>query len=243
MGKLWPIASLFAVQVLWAMPANAPACPAPFDAALRLILVTTPSMHTSSASMRLFTRTAVGAPWKQFGGVEPVAVGEAGLGWGYTFDHLARAGEPRKVEGDRRTPAGIFPLGSSFGFEESSLAGHVLIKAGETVCVEDPSSPSYNTITRRAEIGPGVHADDMRRSPLYRRGLFVEYPTDRQNRRGSCIFIHILDPKKKGTAGCVTLPEEGVVLLEEFARSGALLAVFPEFALGRFSGCLPDSVR
>jgi hypothetical protein len=56
--------------------------------------------------------------------------------------------------------------------------------------VEDPSSPFYNTITKRSEIG-SVEADDMRSSPFYRSGLFVDYPSDRATRRGSCILIHI----------------------------------------------------
>jgi len=42
-----------------------------------------------------------------------------------------------------------------------------------------------------------------------------------------------------GTAGCIGLPEERVRALQDFSRVGAVLAVLPETALERFSGCLP----
>jgi D-alanyl-D-alanine dipeptidase len=84
-----------------------------------------------------------------------------------------------------------------------------------------------------------VEADDMRSSPLYRSGLFVDYPSDRATRRGSCILIHIWSAPDMGTAGCIGLPEERVRALQDFSRVGAVLAVLPETALERFSGCLP----
>ena len=84
-----------------------------------------------------------------------------------------------------------------------------------------------------------MEADDMRSSPLYRRGLFVDYPSDRATRRGSCILIHIWSAPDTGTAGCIGLPQERVRALQDFSRAGAVLAVLPEAALERFPGCLP----
>ncbi len=166
-------------------------------------------------------------------------IGKSGLAWGYPFLRFKRNGELEKIEGDKRTPAGFFRIGSSFGFSNSDLPGYVQVKPAETVCVEDPASPYYNSIRKRSEIGEAVKADDMRRTPLYRSGLFVDYPSDRTTRRGSCIFIHIWQSPDKGTAGCVALPEARVRALQEFSQSGAVLAVLPESALERFSGCLP----
>jgi D-alanyl-D-alanine dipeptidase len=118
-------------------------------------------------------------------------------------------------------------------------SGHVVLKAGETVCVDDPSSPDYNTISTRKRIGPQVHGEDMGRISLYRRGLFVDYPSDRASRAGSCIFIHIWRGPGHGTAGCVALPEAHVAEVQEFSEPGAVLAVLPETALARFADCLP----
>src|SRR5262249_32326036 len=47
-------------------------------------------------------------------------------------------------------------------------------------------------------------------------GLFVDYPSDRATRRGSCILIHIWSAPDIGTAGCVGLPEDRVRVLQSF---------------------------
>jgi D-alanyl-D-alanine dipeptidase len=229
--------SLFAATAMLVSPVYAN-CPVPIAGASRLVLVTTRSMDTELATLQLFTRRSADKHWKRVGAAEPAVVGKAGLGWGYPFLDFKEGEEPEKIEGDKRTPAGFFRIGASFGFAPSRRPGYIELKSGETVCVEDPSSPFYNTITKRSEIG-SVEADDMRSSPLYRSGLFVDYPSDRATRRGSCILIHIWSAPDMGTAGCVGLPEERVRVLQDFSRAGAVLAVLPETALDRFPGCLP----
>jgi L,D-peptidoglycan transpeptidase YkuD (ErfK/YbiS/YcfS/YnhG family) len=236
-----PVDLMFAAAAILASqvsPVDAATCPGPVAEASRLVLVTTRSMDTARATLQLFTRPSANVSWKRASAAESAVVGEAGLGWGYPFLDFKEGEEPEKVEGDSRTPAGFFRIGASFGFAPSRRPGYIELKSGETVCVEDPSSPLYNTITKRSDIG-SVEADDMRSSPLYRSGLFVEYPSDRAGRRGSCIFIHIWSASDVGTAGCVGLPEARVRALQQFSRAGAVLAVLPETALGRFPGCLP----
>jgi L,D-peptidoglycan transpeptidase YkuD (ErfK/YbiS/YcfS/YnhG family) len=229
---------IFAATTILASPVYADPCPDRIAEASRLVLLTTLSMDTQLATMQLFTRQSTNKPWKRVSAAEPAVVGKAGLGWGYSFVHLKDREEPEKIEGDKRTPAGFFRIGVSFGFAPSQRPGYIELKSGETVCVEDPSSPFYNTITRRSEIG-SVEADDMRSSPFYRSGLFVDYPSERATRRGSCILIHIWSAPDTGTAGCIGLPEERVRALQDFSRAGAVLAVLPETALKRFQGCLP----
>jgi L,D-peptidoglycan transpeptidase YkuD (ErfK/YbiS/YcfS/YnhG family) len=80
----------------------------------------------------------------------------------------------------------------------------------------------------------------MRATSLYRNGLFVDYPSDRATRRGSCIFIHIWQSQDKGTVGCIGLPEDRVKALQQFAEPGAVLGILPETALARFRRCLPE---
>jgi L,D-peptidoglycan transpeptidase YkuD (ErfK/YbiS/YcfS/YnhG family) len=229
---------IFAATAILVSPVYAETCPGPITEASRLVLVTTRSMDTALATLQLFTRRSDNMPWKRVSAAEPAVVGRAGLGWGFPFLNFKESEEPEKVEGDNRTPAGFFRIGRSFGFGPSTRPGYIEVKSGETVCVEDPSSPFYNTITKRSDIG-SVEADDMRSSPLYRRGLFVEYPSDRAGRRGSCIFIHIWSAPDTGTAGCVGLPEARVRALQKFSQAGAVLATLPETALDRFPSCLP----
>jgi L,D-peptidoglycan transpeptidase YkuD (ErfK/YbiS/YcfS/YnhG family) len=170
-------------------------------------------------------------------------VGKTGVGWSQFFRALARHGEPIKVEGDKRAPAGIYAIGRSFGVIASTQPGYLHVTP-DTICVHDLSSSAYNTIVSRAQIGTRVHAENMSQVlPMYRRGLLVHYPTDAKRRAGSCIFIHVWQSSTTGTVGCVALPEPRVEALQKFAQSGAVLAILPNAALDRLSGCLPKLSR
>lgn len=230
---------VLAVTASAAAPALAQGCPPPLDTALRLVLVTTPDMTSSKARLQLFERTSLTAPWRPVSAGEPAMVGKMGLAWGFAFLRYKREGEPEKVEGDKRTPVGFFKLGPSFGFAKVKRDNYIAVEPGETVCVEDPASPAYNTITSRSKLAPGTKADNMRDTSLFRNGLFVDYPSDRQSKRGSCIFIHVWKTPDTTTSGCIALPEPRVKALQAFAAPGAVLAVVPDTARKRFSGCLP----
>jgi L,D-peptidoglycan transpeptidase YkuD (ErfK/YbiS/YcfS/YnhG family) len=220
-------------------PALAQNCPAPLAQAKRLVLVTADNVDAPTATLQLFERATQKDPWKALGGAEPALIGRAGMAWSHFFRDLRRGSERVKDEGDKRAPAGFYPIGRSFGIVPSSRPGHLQVTK-DTVCVDDPSSPAYNTITLRAQIGPKVHAENMSRAlPMYRRGLLVDYPTDAKARAGSCIFIHVWKSPTTGTAGCVSLPEARVEALQDFSAPGAVLAILPRAALGRLPGCLP----
>lgn len=231
--------TVFAFALLVApLAAFAQSCPEPLNQARRLVLVVADTMTSTTASVRRFERAALASRWRLVGGPQSALIGHKGIAWAYAFRQFARAGEPVKTEGDKRNPAGFFSIGRSFGFAASRRSGYLHIVPG-TVCVDDPASPDYNTVTSRAKVGWKVHGENMWRVPAYRRGLLVDYPTDRQARAGSCIFIHLRLPGATGTAGCVALPEPQVVAMQNFAQGGAVLAVLSKQALGRFKGCLP----
>ena len=232
-------AALLALFMLVApQAALAQSCPQPLASAHRLVLVVADTLSSTTATVRPFERAAPDAPWRPVGGPASALIGHNGVAWAHVFAEFARVGEPMKMEGDKRAPAGFFAIGHSFGFAASNRPGYLRIAEG-TTCVDDLSSPAYNTVTTRAKVGWKVHGENMWRVPEYRRGLLVDYPTDRQKRAGSCIFIHLRLPGKTGTSGCVALPEPQLVGLQDFAQGGAVLAVLPKQALDRFKGCLP----
>jgi D-alanyl-D-alanine dipeptidase len=240
-GARW-LAALTMVAVAAAhsvAAAHAQSCPAPLANAKRLVLVTAPSMNDMTATMRLYERASAKEPWRALEAPERATIGRAGMGWSQFFLKVARRGEPLKVEGDKRTPAGIYPIGRSFGVLASSRPDYLHVTP-DTICVNDVSSPAYNTIASRAQVGPAVHAENMSRIlPMYRRGLLVDYPTDAKKQAGSCIFIHVWRSPTTGTAGCVAMPEPRVEALQDFAAGGAVLAILPRGALDRLPGCLP----
>jgi L,D-peptidoglycan transpeptidase YkuD (ErfK/YbiS/YcfS/YnhG family) len=219
-------------------PVFAQSCPEPLASARRLVLVTSDGMTTSDARVQRFERSAAGEPWRDISGPQSALIGKNGMAWASAFRAFAHKGEPIKVDGDKRVPAGFYRIGASFGFAASSRPNYLRLHEG-TVCVDQPSSSAYNTITTRAKVGWSVHGENMWRVPAYRRGLLVDYPTDRLARAGSCIFIHVRLPSATGTAGCVAVPEPQVIELQDFAEPGAVLAVLPEAARSRFAGCLP----
>jgi L,D-peptidoglycan transpeptidase YkuD (ErfK/YbiS/YcfS/YnhG family) len=217
----------------------AQSCPVALANAKRLVLVTASGMNDVAATMRLYERASARDEWRALGDTEPATIGKAGMGWSQFFLKLARRGEPIKVEGDKRTPAGVYPIGKSFGILASSRPDYLHVTP-DTICVHDVSSPAYNTIASRARVGPAVGAENMSRIlPMYRRGLLVNYPTDAKRYAGSCIFIHVWRSPTAGTAGCVAMPEPRVEALQDFAAGGAVLAVLPRGALDRLPGCLP----
>jgi len=230
---------LFIIVLLAPGVALGQSCPAPLADARKLVLVTADTMTSTTASVQRFTRAAPNAPWQPASGPVTALIGHNGVGWAHTFRSFAQPGESVKVDGDKRVPAGFYKIGRPFGFSPSERLHYLRIAEGVT-CVDDSGSPAYNTITSRARVGWQVHGENMWRVPEYRRGLLVDYSTDRAARAGSCIFIHVRRPGATGTAGCVALPEPQVIALQDFAQSGAVLAVLPRQALDRFKGCLPN---
>jgi len=230
---------LLALLLLAPMDAFAQSCPQPLASARRLVLVTADDMNTPAGRLQRFARANASGPWRPDGPPVSALIGRNGIGWGYPFRALARPGEPLKVEGDRRAPAGIYAIGRPFGFAPSSRPGYLPISDG-MVCVYDVRSQAYNTIISRTQIGPQVHGENMSRVPQYRRGLLVDYPSSRGARGGSCIFIHLWMPHMTGTGGCVALPEPQLVRVQDFAQGGAVLAIVPRQARDRFGGCLPS---
>src|SRR5205814_372312 len=122
----------------------------------------------------------------------PVAidVGENGLGWGLGL-HPLGVGEPRKLEGDARAPAGVFAIASAFGRGAPVVKTKMpwLRTTGSLVCVDDPRSSRYNRIVdesgdiKEVDAGPPAlgssryqSAEPLARDDeLYDVGLFVDH--------------------------------------------------------------------
>ena len=197
-----------------AAPHAAAAAPVPASAR-QLVLVVTPSWDTTSGTLRRYARSSANAPWRRVGRTVPVVVGATGLAWG--ADSLGAAGDPHKREGDGRSPAGVFPLDSAFGFAAASAMTtvrmpYVPLVAG-TECVDDTASAHYNTVVNRERVGrvDWTSAEHMRRIDQYQLGVMVGYnKRPVTSGRGSCIFLHIWNGPGSSTAGCTAFPRTDV---------------------------------
>ncbi len=147
----------------------------------------------------------------------PVVVGKNGLAWSEDVSYLLdQKPEKTKKEGDGKAPAGIFDLTSTFG----SIAKPEFVKLPytkleeSTECVDDSDSVNYNRIVDRFKIG-NFDWDSSEKmlavGAQYDLGVFVGHnsnPVKRGN--GSCIFLHIWNDEKTGTAGCTAMKRENI---------------------------------
>ena len=197
------------------------------DDARQMVVVTTNDWNSVSGTMQRFERGGSHDKWTAVGQPFPIVVGKTGLAWGdglVTNEQLgADAGDPVKREGDGKAPAGVFSLGTAFGYEPQLLAGSRMSYTHLTQsveCVDDVKSQHYNRIVDRQNISaPDWNSSEqmLRNDELYHWGVYVDHnakPT--RPGGGSCIFLHIWRGAGQGTVGCTAMPKEDVEQLIEW---------------------------
>ena len=184
--------------------------------ARQLVLVTTADWDATTGELRRFERDRTG--WRQVGDVAPISVGRTGTAWGIGLN-AARSDGPVKREGDGKAPAGMFAIGTAFGYENEARTGLDYKGMGfSDWCIDVPESPLYNRIVDRAVAkAPGLdkssepmrldlHANGDQR---YRQGFVIEHNAGGATPRGgSCIFAHLWGSPGQATAGCTAMAPE-----------------------------------
>ncbi|HLX92580.1 MAG TPA: L,D-transpeptidase family protein [Puia sp.] len=183
--------------------------------AKQLLIVVTPAWD--SVQGELYGFEMVDGTWKRIFQHRSV-VGSSGMGIGAGLAAPSMANAPHKKEGDKRSPAGIFTLGSAFGYGPPNQASWIrmpYVRADDTlICVDDSHSSHYNQLTKDdAKVADWKSFERMHRSDeYYKWGLFVNYnwphskPGD-----GSCIFLHIWENDHLGTDGCTAMQESDML--------------------------------
>ena len=221
-------------------------CPIELQSATQLVLVNIPSVSLHRAAVTRFERATTTEPWRISGARMPAVIGRKGFGWAPSFRDRATTSAPHKIEGDGKTPGGIFRLGNAFGFGASSVSGYVRLSPGKEFCVSDPKSPDYNRIIPK-KPAHSIDGEDMGAIGLYRRGLFIDYPTNAAERAGSCIFVHVWRAENSGTSGCVAFSQSDVEVLQTWVRSQkAVIAILPSAEAKNIETCLsagPESPK
>jgi D-alanyl-D-alanine dipeptidase len=180
-------------------------------------------------------------------------VGKNGLGWGIGLTatdgpKVRVASDPVKKEGDGRGPAGVFALGTAFGYAPQPLQGlkmPYLNLVPSTECVDDIGSKYYNRVVDRSAVTPDWNSSELMRNAgeSYRWGIVVDHngTVTKVNARpptpggGSCIFLHIWRSSSEGTAGCTAMPQIEVETLLTWLDPSRkpLLVQLPELEYGR----------
>ncbi|HEX4021525.1 MAG TPA: L,D-transpeptidase family protein [Acidobacteriaceae bacterium] len=185
----------------------------------QLIVVTTSGWSAVSGRLQRYQRSAPGDRWRAAGDPITIVVGKKGLGWGIgvvSIPAARNADDPVKREGDRKSPAGIFRLGTTFGYaphKPGDWKMPYLPLTPSIDCVDDSHSRYYNQVMDRSTVSVDwKSAEHMRDAgEAYRWGLVIDHnTTDPRPEGGSCVFMHIWAGPGMGTVGCTAMPEQQV---------------------------------
>jgi L,D-peptidoglycan transpeptidase YkuD (ErfK/YbiS/YcfS/YnhG family) len=185
-----------------------------FGNSLQAVAVTTKSWSGVQGKAQLFERKSAKAKWKAVGKSFPVVIGKNGFALGEGMpDKLNKMDvvRPYKIEGDGKSPAGVFALTSAFGTAaKPALVSLPYTQLEEwTECVDDSKSSHYNKIVDRMKVGNYDWQSSEKMLEIgteYDLGVFVAYNSNPVRKRGgSCIFLHIWKNAESGTAGCTAM--------------------------------------
>lgn len=204
----------------------------PLHGSTQLVVVTSEDWDSSEGELQAWARTAEG--WRRHGAPFVVALGRSGSAWGIGLHPQGNEG-PQKREGDGRSPAGIFALGTAFGYaSHADTRLHWQPMRETSYCMDVADSPYYNRIVDAEQVGAeavagstepmrlDLHGDgDVR----YQQGFVIEHNPRNVAGQGSCIFAHLWRTPGEATAGCTAMPP---------ARMQALLGWLQPAAQPRF---------
>ncbi len=142
-----------------------------------------------------------------------VNLGRSGLAWGEGIREIQhKAGEPLKREGDGKSPAGLFKLGTAFGYEQNISTKLPYIYADkDLICVDDVNSTYYNQLLHVSDRDNIKSYENMRRKDnLYEIGVVVKHNENNTPSHGSCIFLHIQKNQNSPTSGCTSMSKESL---------------------------------
>ncbi|MFM6988295.1 MAG: L,D-transpeptidase [Arenimonas sp.] len=211
------------------------------DDSTQLLLVTTTDWQAPGGRLQAFERVDGG--WRAVRPAFTVSIGKHGSAWGLGL-HPPQEGQ-QKREGDGKAPAGVFELGSAFGYAPANATGLGYQPMTESDwCVDVNDSPLYNRIVSTLEVGEAAvigSSEPMRRDlhrdgdRVYAKGFVIAHNPNNTSGAGSCIFAHLWRAPGTPTAGCTAMPEaemDALLAWLDQARN-PVLVLLPESAYRR----------
>jgi D-alanyl-D-alanine dipeptidase len=191
-----------------------------------------------------------GVPWASRSRLSSARMASGGVSASFRpmMPKSASAADPVKKEGDGKAPAGIFALGTAFGYDSEPLRGLKMPYLNLTHRSNASTTLARSTITivDRSVVAPDWNSSEHMRSAgeSYRWGVVVDHNgtvTGDTNvpepGGGSCVFLHIWHSRDQGTAGCTAMTQtelETLLTWLDPARK-PLLVQLPEPNIRRLS--------
>jgi L,D-peptidoglycan transpeptidase YkuD (ErfK/YbiS/YcfS/YnhG family) len=119
-----------------------------------------------------------------------------------------------KLEGDGKSPTGIFRLGKLYTYEKqlNTLLENQQTTAGDK-WIDDLNSEDYNTYVN-GNTSAKSYEKLLLNNDAYKYCMVIEYNTNPTIKgKGSAIFFHLGIKKPYFTAGCVAIDEENMELI------------------------------
>lgn len=204
-----------ALLVLSTSASAASSAPPPWQGSRQLVLVTIDGWNADQGTLRTYTRTD--GHWVAAAKPAPVVIGKNGAAWGLGLQAPRQDG-PVKREGDGRSTAGVFRIGTTFGYAphiDTRMPYRAL--SATDWCMDVSGKPHYNRIVDARVVGADAvkgSSEPMRRDihvhgdQRYRMGFVIDSNPDAVPGAGSCIFGHLWKSSTTGTAGCTAMTPE-----------------------------------
>ena len=208
---------------IWAMCLTARS--AELDGCRQLIVSVAADWNANTGVLQRFERA--GGEWKAVGEPWNVLYGRNGLAWGIGVRGQEQAG-PKKVERDKRAPAGLFSIGKIYTYDQALPKGaefpYRTVTLGDA-WIDDVNHPQYNQhVVVDPKNPPAWFAKQkMRHNDFaYRWLVEIRHNSDPPTAgMGSAIFFHIRRGPQKPSAGCTTMAEGDLVRLMTWLRQSA----------------------
>ncbi len=198
----------------------------------QLIVSIAPDWDATHGQLARLEREADGT-WRVASSAITVVYGRNGLAWGRGVLGTDKPGR-HKQEGDGCTPAGVFAVGTVYGYASTLPDGadfpyHQVTTAD--AWIEDPALPDYNrhVVVDPQNPPPWFKREHMRLDDsAYRWLVEIRHNADPPvPGAGSAIFLHVRRGPGRLTAGCTALPEDDLVDLIRWLR----VAAHPHYVL------------
>ena len=190
----------------------------------QVIVVSAEGYGSTTATLEAFNK--VNGSWRPAFGAMTARVGTNGFA-------------DRKIEGDLKTPTGVYPFGGTmYGIAANPgvrYAYHRLV--ADDYWNENPATPGYNSFAHGPNPG-GASEALWQVSPQYNHFVVINYNVPvvtADPPRGSGIFLHVM-VLGRATAGCVSLAEADLLAVLRWLDPAASprIVLAPRSALGRY---------
>jgi hypothetical protein len=203
----------------------------------QLVVVLAKDWESQKALLWTFERAPDGEWMAAWDTPVPVLLGKGGLAWGRGLAPAVPGSDRVKVEGDRRTPAGVFRIGKIYGDPKALPGGnrYPYHQVGPwDAWVDDVKNPHYNRhyVATPGKVPPWFESQRMRRGdPAYEYLVEIRHNADPPVPGfGSAIFFHIRRGEDRPSHGCTVMAKSDLLRVIAWLRADArpVYAVLPK---------------